>query len=407
MRFQVRCQCAYKILEDGNEFCPVHDRQVLFRQKSEKLKQDFFGESPCVFVGRFGYPYVNVGIMSPPETEDTWIYDAPKYWAQNDYKIPQIVNYRSSLVNSRFNINIKSASKLLDIGQEIGMASKPVDVEINLKDKPKFRVNTTSYMAPTGPNAKLKNVRVTENPKISHKVEKVVDDIHLKASDAMAYLYEHNFDENFLTRLISVGNIGYSVNRKLVPTRDSITAVDDTLGKHLLKDVRDYALMDYAAFFGSYLGNYYLILCFPEVWSYELFETYVPSHIFDSKKLSCTTDYEPYEGRKSYAENTAGGFYACRIGVLEKLKEMKRQGSVLALRFITDEYTMPLGVFVCRESTRKSMNSKPIVFGSKELMLAYARKLVKKKFNFDLDVLLGKSMLLRNVNEQKKLRSYF
>ena len=66
-----------------------------------------------------------------------------------------------------------------------------------------------------------------------------------------------------------------------------------------------------------------------------------------------STDYESYEGRKEYAEETAGGYYACRLPVLEKMKEIRRQGSCLDLRFITPEYHVPLGVWVCRGSRQK------------------------------------------------------
>ena len=118
------------------------------------------------------------------------------------------------------------------------------------------------------------------------------------------------------------------------------------------------------------------------------------------------TDYEAYEGRKYYASNTAGGYYTVRLAALEKLNQMKKQGSVLALRFITGDYTLPLGVWVTREAARKSMQSKPIEFSSKELMLGYANKLVKKKFSFDLDNILGNSTLLKNIKEQSKLVKY-
>ena len=30
----------------------------------KNLKEDFFGSSPAPFVGRYGYPYVNVGILA-------------------------------------------------------------------------------------------------------------------------------------------------------------------------------------------------------------------------------------------------------------------------------------------------------------------------------------------------------
>jgi hypothetical protein len=228
-------------------------------------------------------------------------------------------------------------------------------------------------------------------------VHKVYYDTDLKANDAIIYLYKNRFDENFLSRILSVGNVGVGKNRKLVPTRWSITATDDLLGKHLTNEIKKYNETNYTAFFSSYLGNYYLILCFPEVWSYELFEMHV------SNPNNFMTDYEPYEGRKYYAEETAGGYYTVRLAILEKLNEIKKQSSILALRFITGDYTLPLGVWVTRESARKAMSAKPIHFSSKELMLEYAKKLVKKKFNFDLDNILKKSVLLRNMKEQSKL----
>ena len=373
------------------------------RLKVEKriIKKDFSSESVAPFVSRFNYPNINVGILAPPEeTDEAWIYDAPKYWAVNNFQIPQIINYRSSLINASFKANIRQRTKFLELSQEIAMASKPTDIEINLKEKPKFRLNVDSIAAPLGPNAKLKKAKLTSNPKIHTKVQKVFYDSDLKANDALIYLYKNNFDENFLSRILSVGNLGVGKSRKLVPTRWSITATDDSLGKYLTEEIKKHNQINYSAFFGGYLGNYYLILCFPEVWSYELFEMSVsnPDHFM--------TDHEFYEGRKYYASNTAGGYYTVRLGILEKLNEMKRQGSCLALRFITGDYTLPLGVWVTRESARKSLASKPIEFSSKELMLKYAKSLVKKKFGIQIDHILAKSLLLNNINQQKKLKQF-
>ena len=137
-------------------------------------------------------------------------------------------------MNSRYNINIKKRVKLLELSQDIAMSSSPVDVEIQLKEKPKFRLNLDSHMAPTGPNARLKKASLTENPKIHTKVYRVFEDIDLKANEAVNYLYENNFDENFLSRILSVGTLGLKKDRKLVPTRWSITATDDIIGKNIV-----------------------------------------------------------------------------------------------------------------------------------------------------------------------------
>jgi len=386
----------------GNYNCPICAKAYSqIRVKNRIVKENFSTEGVAPFVGRYGYPTINIGILAPPEeTEDTWLYDAPKYWAVNNFQIPKIVDFRSSLINSRDKLNVKKRNKFLELNQEVSMASKPVDVDINLKSKPHFRMNYDNFMAPTGPYAELKKAKLTENPKIHTKVQKVHYDTDLKANQALIYLYENKFDENFLSRILSVGNVGIGKNRKLVPTRWSITATDDTLGKHLIKEIKKFNEIDYSAFFGGYLGNYYLILCFPEVWSYELFEMHV------SNQKHFMTDYEPYEGRKYYADNTAGGYYTIRLAALEKLNVMKKQGSVLALRFITGDYTLPLGVWVTREAARKSMSSKPIEFSSKELMLEYAKKLIKKKFSCNVDIQLKQSILLKNIKQQSKLLKF-
>jgi len=91
--------------------------------------------------------------------------------------------------------------------------------------------------------------------------------------------------------------------------------------------------------------------------------------------------------------------------LFERLAKMKRQASVLVLRFITDEYAVPLGVWVVREAVRKAMISKPIGFDSKELMLSYAKLKIKKDFNYDLDCLLRRSFLMKR-QKQKKLTSF-
>ncbi|MAE42193.1 hypothetical protein CMO93_00345 [Candidatus Woesearchaeota archaeon] len=386
----------------GNINCPICAKAYSqIRIKKQIIKENFSTESVSPFVGRYGYPTINIGILAPPEEDkEAWMYDAPQYWASQNFGIRKIVDFRSSLINSRNKINIRKRNKFLELNQEVSLASKPVDTDINLKNKPKFRMNYDNFMAPTGPYGELKKAKLTENAKIHTKVQKVHYDNDLKANEALIYLYENKFDENFLSRILSVGTLGLGKNRKLVPTRWSITATDDTLGKHLINEVKKYNPINYSAFFGNYLGNYYLILCFPEVWSYELFETTIanPQHYM--------TDYEPYEGRKYYANETAGGFYSVRLAVLEKFNEMRRQGSCLALRFVTGDYTLPLGVWITREAARNAMKSKSIEFSSKELMLEYAKKLVKKKFNCNVDVYLKKSNILRNIKTQSKLVQY-
>ncbi len=384
---------------------------VPYMQVQKEFKKDFQGSAPAPFIGKFGYPLVNIGILSPQIPGDTSHYDAPKLWSEQNLPIGNIASLRYGLVNSRTQWNVKDTSKpsrFLDICQEVGMASKPVELEVNLKDRPQLQLRPEKDIMPFGPQAQMQKAQITANVKVDSRVEKAVRDTDLKAAEAVLSLYQKGFEENFLTKLISVGNLGIGKNRKLVPTRWSITAIDDTIGKKLIQEVKDLPVGGYQVYFGGGWGNYYLLLFFPEVWSYELFESYLDYKINPWSKEGnfYSTDYEGYEGRKEYPEETAGGYMACRLPVLEKMKELKRQHSCLALRFITPEYNVPLGVFVCREATRKSLAEKPLTFASPELMLQYARELIKRKFGFEIDVLLKESRLLKEKKVQRRLGEF-
>ncbi|MCP3683451.1 MAG: hypothetical protein GY861_12260 [bacterium] len=404
----IKCKGSDPYRYCGKSFCPIYARAAsMFKVKDKIGKEEFVSSSPAPFVGRYGYPEVNVGVLSPPEQkDDAWLFDAPRHWAKSSFDIPQIVDLRSALINSRFKANIKSSNRLLDISQEVGMASKPVDIDVSLKKKPVFRMSFEPYTAPMGPNAALKSMDITSNPKIDQKVDKVYSDTDLKANEAMLYLYDKGFDESFLSKILSVGTIGLKPNRKFVPTRWSITASDDSIGKKLIEQVKQYKDYECVAYFGGYLGNYFMILFFTDVWGYELFETYLPKASWNTgDSISYTTDYESYDGRKKYAEECAGGYYAARLPILEKMCEQKRQASVLCLRFISSEYAVPLGVWVVREAVRKALASKPIEFSSKELMLGYAQLKIKKKFGYDLENLLKVSHLMKR-QKQKRLSTF-
>jgi DNA repair protein NreA len=373
-------------------FCVI--RQKLNFQKSfnERAKEEFFGASYNVFVGRHNYPNVNVGVLAVDEKKEE--YDNPKLWVDKDLDIQQIMSYRSSLVNSHFVNNVKSFSeRLTELTQEVSLSTKPVDVEIGLEKKPSFALSFSQDITPFGPSVKLKHARLTENPKIPSQVEYVVAD-ELKTTEQLQILSRKGYDELYLTKILSTGLLGKDENKKLVPTRWSITAVDDTLSQNLLQSVREYPFHEHSAYFGGYLGNFYLILCFPRPWSYELFESHVGGE-------SYMTDYEDFHGRKQYAFDTAGGYYAARLAITEKLQALKRQATVLTLRFITDDYYAPLGVWVVREATRKAMAAQPLVFESQQLLIQYAQAFVKKRFGKDIAPMIVHSKIFsRNLPQQ-------
>ena len=384
-----------------------------FRVKNLKNISKLDSSSPpSVFIGsKLKYPLVNIGILSPlNRDEDAWIYDDEKFWADNNFEISDVIQLRDSLLNSRFQSQVHDAKinkKFVEIAQEIAVASKPVDVEIELKHKLNLGRKKDKVVTPHGMRAGLKKAKITSNVKIHRKVDRMIND-EIKASKGIEYLYKNDFNEYALNKILSVGVLGLKKNKRFVPTRWSITATDDTIGKFLLKNIKDYKwIEDYELFFGEFMGNQYIILFFPGVWSYELFELYFPGSSWNpSQEIKAATDFESYSGRKNYASNTAGGYYAARLPVLEYLNSVKRQANVLAIRLETPSYWAALGVWVVRESVRKTLN-RCMKFDNKREMIESAKKIGEIKYNFPVDSILQRSKLLNQVNTQKNLGEWF
>ena len=392
--------------------------QSIEQPKTKDIMCDeFFSNSPpSVFVGsKLKYPSVNVGILAPPvRVEDAEIYDSHERWINENLEINDILKYRSNLVNSRFRSNVHSArgnmgGRFFDVAQEVGMAKSSVDMEFQLKKRVKLELNFDRISKPIGARAEIRNVKMTENPKIEKPVEKIFYDTDLKANEAIDYLYNKNISDQKLIQVLSLGAMGIGKNRRLVPTRWSITAVDDIIGKNLIEEIKDYQVSDkYSLYFGNFLGNYYLVFLFPDVFSYELFELYLPGSSWNpSKEITVSTDYENYSGRKNYATNCVGGYYAARLPLLEKLKQIKKQSSALVLRFETPDYWASLGVFVVREAMRKTMNMFETDFDCFESMISRGKIIINEELGFDIDCILGRSKLLEAIKTQTKLTKFF
>lgn len=380
-------------IESKSDFIKFR-KSIIPKFKSKKIKQEYSAESNSIFVGEYGYPNVNVGVLSAEEYQHN---DDSQHWVKNDWKISRIAESRFGLINSKRITEVK-ATEDLSSQQEIALAKKPTSVDVRLTEKPRSDFAFDKMHKPMGPSVNLRDLKLTSNPRIPTKVDKVVNDTDLLSADGLGILYKKGFNYDYLTQAITSGSLGLKDNRKIVPTKWGITAVDDIVGKQLISKIKDYQMTGNLAFSGEYLGNYFLVLVFEGGFEYELFE-------FFRDTEGWTTDYEGFLGRKGYAKETAGGYYAARISVLEKFNEMKRQGQALLLRFITDEYYMPLGVWVVRQAVKNTMNSKPIEFGSPELMIQYAKKVASRKFGRDLSWLENKSLLLKE-RKQKKIWDY-
>jgi len=231
-----------------------------------------------------------------------------------------------------------------------------------------------------------------------------VDD-ELKAEEAGFLLYTRGEDVYKISLILSSGALGSEKNKKLVPTRWSITATDDIIFRRLVEDVKHYEqINEYLVFSSEYLDNHFFFLLMPGNWEFENFEAWSPGTTwsFNLKKTEILEEYEPFQGRKTYASLQAGGYYASRLAVIEYLHRVRRQARVVGFREIHEGYTIPLGVWVVRETARNAFRSKPLKFDS----LGNALKHIGSRLRTPLSEYIKKSVILR----QKRLcdfRSHF
>ncbi|MFB6254130.1 MAG: hypothetical protein ABEI06_05945 [Halobacteriaceae archaeon] len=353
-------------------------------------------KAPSVFVGRSNYPNISSGILAPVKDQD----QADEYatsgeWYDRNLGIESILKYRTGLINSRQyrDINVNDIWEgFLGTQREIAIADKPVDVEIGLANTPEFDVSVDDITTPTGPNAEAENATLRENPHVPPAIEKTLEDDEWQAEGAINYLYRRGYDVYQINNILSVGALGKAENRKLVPTRWSITAVDDTIGKFLRGRVQsNQSIGTPTVWMNEYLGNRYWIIITPGKWEFELVEMKSPGSIWNPDPNGETwlaSAHEGYTGRSGYVDETAGAYYAARLAVLEYLTDSNRQGKCLVLREVSDEYWAPVGVWQIRESIRNAFDreaataetlNKAVQRISKELPMSY--EALKQKSN--------------------------
>ena len=353
----------------GRPVCPIL-RRLEEISALPKVGERMEGLSPPeVFVGRHGYPLVRAGPMVP--AGEAGLQPAL------GLDIGEIIGLRSSLVRSETKVVVKEAKapgRLLEACQQIAMSSAPVGTEVSFFKPPQGKLQFDGVLSPSGPSGMLKEMQITTNPLIPRKVDSMVEDRGAGAAVAVGELYSAGTGVEHISRLLSLGLLGRE--RKLVPTRWSITASDDMIGKELKESVLDKPRVnDYYLFSGEDLGNHFEILLLPRPFSFELAEIWMPRSVWAENGF-IGSDGEDARAKSGYS-SLAGGYYAARLAVLEHLAKTGKQAAVLAVREISEAYWAPLGVWVVREVARKAMSSLPHRFGSLPEALAEMERRIK------------------------------
>jgi hypothetical protein len=367
-------------------------------------KMEIVGSSPTdLFIGRFGYPYVNIGPLVPPEFGDTAILSTPERW--HDMSIDDIVNMRSRLVRGLHRTKISNVEhgRMEELVRDLALAERPAEAEVSFAGKPFVKLTMKDEVEPFGPSAKMKKFELY-NMKADRSVERLYSDTDANSKTAMVELYNRGIPVSKIQRGLSAGLFGLGTRRKFVPTRWSITAVDDTLSKNNLEEVKSYDSIDAIhAYYNVALDNRWLIFLIPGNWQYESIEAWYPKTVWNENgvDVSIFGSYEQYAGRKKYAE-IGGCYYSGRLAITEKMQMLKRQAVALILREVHEGYLMPVGVWNVREHVRETLQKEPIILHSMREMF----DCIKSRLDIKTKDWLANSRIMKDLTSQKRINEY-
>jgi len=381
--------------------CPALELWRVIEGVRAPRSSELEGSSPpSVFVGRVGYPRVRLAPAAPPEVGDTSAFDAPERWLEMGLR--EVLEMRLSLVRGVVTVDVRRPRGLEEL-QLLAISSRPVEVAMRFARPPRPAARLDPLAPPMGPAAPAESVTLLEDPRPPGPLERAYYDTDMGADEAMVYLYESGVPISAIQRALSVGALGVGRRRRLVPTRWSITAVDDAISRHLISKVKRLRVVDRYLFFERrYAHNTFVAIIAPRPWSYEWIEAWFPHTTWNpGLRVEVEGDWEGYGGRTTYA-SLGGCYYAARLATAEYMLREGFQGTAVLIREIYEGFLLPIGVWFVRENVRALFRGAPERYDT----LGEVLERLGRATRLPLSEWLRASTLLRRLREQEGLEAW-
>ena len=321
----------------------VKKYQLKFKSTSE-----IEGYASSVIVGEKNYPEVKTYNISNENKKNSYFNTGDL--VKKDYSEIIKVKARNILANTNF-INIKfNNNKINESLINIYKSSKKIEFLSKFEKEISFdKILFSKISGIMGSHNNLTNIEENENGKTSLKVEKAISE-DIKSQEAILMLNNSGVNEHQIINLFSLGTFGIASNQKKVPSRWAISAYDKIIENNLFLKIQNYKLIEnFELYYYGDKGNYFLIILFPN---------YIIGEIIETWENIVEKDFFNYKNKLNKKEpETAGGYYATKLGIFENLNLIKRQASFISIRIIKD-YEIPLGVVFVRECVRLAMKNK-------------------------------------------------
>jgi len=353
---------------------------------------------PSSVVGEAGYPLLRVYYMVPPGEDEraASYHEAPELWSARREPLHRIIALRSSMVAASLRVDARRPETLYD--KEVvhaALSRRPVDSEVVLEKPPTPRLIFDGVSKPVGPSSPARELKIVDNPRLDSKLESLMwDDV--KAIDAIVELYRAGVSVYTIQRALSLGALGRTRNRRLVPTRWAITAVDDVISGWLRSSLRDkLEVPSIEVYEAEYLGNRFLVVLYPGSGWFEWIEIWHPTGLWTKGAREPVT-WRVTEDPRGRTSEVDGGFSAARLAVLEHLYRRGRRADVLIVREITPLYYAPVGNWHIRETLRRALEGTPRRFDDLDDALSHVLSRISAP-----QAAIKASPLLRGVRQRR------
>jgi hypothetical protein len=379
----------------GLGYCPIISN---LRQISPPIRNisgnNETNTPPGIFVGNHGYPSVLAGPTALFQS-DLFDYGKDKF----GLGIEKVISLNSNVYRTASRMNVKTTENgFQSYILESASSTRSFEISFNANSFTHHGFERGDFFdTPVGPTAMVSNLKVVGNPKIPRIVDYIHEDPTLKASSSIYKLFRDGFEPEYLQNILAGGIVGVKAERKMVPTRWSITATDDIIFKQIKKEIIYQPwISEIETYQISYLGNNFQIILLPGPFSFEMHEQWNRGSLWGQGSVAI--DYEGPEGRKKYADAITGAYYAARLSVVRYLKSIGKQASVIVLRTIGSEYFSPLGVWVIRSSVREAFHGNRIKFNTLEELM--------KDLSLEIPLNSENSKIVRDMRNQRRLEDY-
>ncbi len=397
----LRCRSAQLLC--GKPICPILLKYRAFERTLPMVPgTELDGSSPPgLFVGRFGYPSVSAGPLLSPQPDAPELLDTPEEWVGRS--VEEVVGFRTGLVRGTFRLRVTDAERpipWLEELQLLGLAAGTVDSEATFRRPPRGHLALSDSTPPFGPSAPIERVHLDVR-RLDPHLDRLSSDVHANARVAVGELYTRGVRVSRIQRAFSVGTLGRRGRRRLVPTRWSITAVDDLLSKQNVERVKQLPeLSEITVHRLTALDNRWVIVLLPGPYRYESIEAWYPNTLWNPSPTSIVVigDHEGYDGRTTYA-SIGGCYYAARLAVSEALLREGRQAGVVVLREVHPGEILPLGVWNVREHVRAALRRPP----ERLAALSDLAEVIRSSFAIPLEHWWRASAVLHDARTQRRL----